>query len=89
MKFFLKNILCFSFIFIFNQDYIQASSGSEKDFERQTHYQLKQLYQKTLDLEELQAGIEELTSQGFPVKRAREICAHRQIERIFEKKIRI
>ena len=86
MKFFLKSTLCFSFIFIFNQNFIQASSGSEHDFTRQTHYQLKQLYQKKLDLEKLQEEAEALVSQGFPVKRAREICVHKQIEKVFAKK---
>ena len=86
MKFFLKNALCFSFIFIFNQNCIQASNESENDFKRQTHYQLKQLYQKKLDLEKLQEETEVLVRQGFPIKRAREICAHSQIEKVFAKK---
>ena len=86
LKFSLKRLICISFIFTFSQASLQASSKIEQLTEKQIHYRLKQLHQKKLNLDELQAGIETLTQQGFPLKRAREIYAQEQKAKVFAKK---
>jgi hypothetical protein len=86
MKFILKSFLGFLSVFIFNQNYTQASSRPEEALEKETAYKLIQLHQTKLDPNALQTEVEKLTQQGFPLKRAREIYAQGQIGNFFATK---
>ena len=83
----MKNFI-FLLSFIFGLSQIWASDQIQENPRKHKRLKFKKLHQEKIPLENLEQETQKLVDQGFPQKRAREICAQKQIATVFKTKFK-